>query len=761
MSLRIGRIAAPACTAVWGVTLIILFLLNRRYDLAYLPQWLAEFGRELTGRSSVGLDGLVRSLGGLIVAVLIFVAWWGLGSVILRLVLPSGGLGSRALDWSIRGLLGSGVWSTIWFLLGMGKLYRSSVAVAAVGAGLVLAVWEWRHDEPASSAEGPRPRIGTILIVLVLGLALVAALAPPTANDALLYHLALPKAYISSGGLIEVQYNMASYFPLGVEMHAVWAMLLGRLGSPRMAEAAAGATLFAFAPLVVLVTYGWARARQLDRTWSTLAALTVAVIPSVYFVTAGKGVDVAVAGYSALALLAVGRWWTTLESRWLWLMALAVGSALSTKLSAVALVAPLMVAVLLRGLMIEGASSSDGRLSAGVTAAMGLCALGAGILLASPWYIRTWIWTGSPLFPLYSTLWPGHAPGWDAGRARLFDSLLQIYGRSSSVLDYVFSPLYVSILAQPELPRNYEGILGPAFLLGAPVVAWAFRRRYLDVELRLASLTAVAIFVLWLMGSQVIRYLLGAMPALAVAIAAAGTAAAVKWGAGSGRFLRGLLLGAAAANALVVVAWFAELNPLQVVLGGEPREQFLARRLDYYAYYETINRELPPGARIWLISTQRDTYHLERPYFADYLFGAYTLTQWVREAGDAAELRARAQALGITHILVRHDALINYARSPIVDDAQPREVNLARLELLRAFLTQGTRLLQGGPKFWLIELGPSSAPSPAPRVGLRSSPLRVRDGASAFEIEVGVSYLVGLHFLGHVDFLGTSLNQNS
>jgi len=126
MLLRMGRIAVPACTAVWGVALIILFLLNRRYDVAYLPQWLAEFGRELTGHSSVGLDGLIQSSGGLIGAVLIVVAWWGLGSIILRLVLPSGGLGSRALEWSVRGLLGSGVWSTIWFLLGMGKLYTGS-----------------------------------------------------------------------------------------------------------------------------------------------------------------------------------------------------------------------------------------------------------------------------------------------------------------------------------------------------------------------------------------------------------------------------------------------------------------------------------------------------------------------------------------------------------------------------------------------------------------------------------------------------------
>ena len=73
-------------------------------------------------------------------------------------------------------------------------------------------------------------------------------------------------------------------------------------------------------------------------------------------------------------------------------------------------------------------------------------------------------------------------------------------------------------------------------------------------------------------------------------------------------------------------------------------------------------------------------------------------------AGNAAEVRARARALGITHILVRHDRLLDYARSAVVDDAKPRVLNLERLEMLRVFFFQGTRLVQGGRKFWLIEL---------------------------------------------------------
>ena len=702
MTLRTGPIAASACTALWGVALIAAFLLNRHYDLAYLPGWLVRDARELAAHPTFGIDGLLQSCGGVLVAVLVLAAWWGLGSLILRYVVSRPGLGSRALDWGVACLLGAGAWSTIWLFVGLAKLYRAPVALAALGVGLALAVWAWRREETISLARGPRPWLACGLVALVTGLTLVSALAPPTANDALLYHLAMPKAYVRSGGLAEVEYNMASYFPLGVELQAVWAMLLGGLVSPRMAEAAAGAALLAFAPLTVLVTYGWARSRQLDRSSSALAALMVATIPSVYFVSAGQGVDVAMAGYAAVAILAAGRWWSTLEAAWLRLMALAVGSALSIKLTAVALAVPLILLVLLRALTI-GRSGADGaRQSAGATTAMGLGALGVGTLIASPWYIRTWAWTGSPLFPFYSTLWPGQALGWDAGRAGLYESLLAVYGRSSSVLDYLLSPLYVSVLAQPELPRSYEGALGPAFLLGLPAVVWAFRRKTFDVELRMAALVSGAMFVLWLMGAQVLRYLLAAMPALAVAIAAA--AAAADWGAGAARLLRGLLLGAAAASALVVVAWFAELDPLAVVLGGEAREQFLTRRLDHYAYYESINRDLPTTARVWLVNTQRDTYHLERPYFADYLFGAYTLTQWVRETADAGELRARARALGITHVMVRHDTLFNPASSPIVSDVEPPQANRARLERLMTFLSDGTRLVRGGPKFWLIDL---------------------------------------------------------
>ena len=67
--------------------------------------------------------------------------------------------------------------------------------------------------------------IGLIAVPVVL--ALIGALAPPTAKDTLLYHFAVPKAFVAQGSNAFVEGNIASDLVPGAEMHNVWAMLLG------------------------------------------------------------------------------------------------------------------------------------------------------------------------------------------------------------------------------------------------------------------------------------------------------------------------------------------------------------------------------------------------------------------------------------------------------------------------------------------------------------------------------------------------------
>ena len=105
-------------------------------------------------------------------------------------------------------------------------------------------------------------------------------------------------------------------------------------------------------------------------------------------------------------------------------------------------------------------------------------------------------------------------------------------------------------------------------------------------------------------------------------------------------------------------------------MGGEGRADFLRQRLDYYPYYEVVNRELPPTAKVWLINMRRDSYHLERPYFSDFIFEDYTLTRYVRAAAGVHEIRSRVRADGITHLLVRHDFLLD-GQSKCAHEATP------------------------------------------------------------------------------------------
>ncbi len=702
MTARARRIGVLAVAGAWWLMLAVPFLLNRGEDVGRLPTLLATSLARLVHEPVWGRAG-IQSLIGLLIAGLVGLAWYGLGETIVRRVDSAEGESDDipVMQVAARSLVGAGAWSLAWFFLGVLPLYRVSVAALALLVGLALAgraLARGRVTAAAIARSAGWAALGLVVTGQIL--ALVAALAPPTAKDTLLYHYALPKAWIAVGQAIVIPYNIAGYYPLGVEMHAVWAMLLGAPLGARVAEAAAGATLFLFAPLLAMTVYGWARERGADRTWAAAAALVIAWIPTGYEVAASAYVDLALAGYTALAVRAFGRWWTSGQSRQLAWVAAGVGGALSIKLSAAFLLLPLALLGLLHALGTGSQDRETARPSTALTAAGVLGALALGVTLAAPWYVRNWIRTGSPLFPFYLEIWPAKAPGWDLERSRLYETLFSLYGDISGPLDYLWSPIRLAVAAQPDQPAFYDGVLGIAFIFALPVLAWALWRRRLDVELRLAVLVSAGLFVFWLFSSQQLRYLLPAAAGLAVAIAVAGSGLE----RGLSRPLCGLVVAGAALGLPVVLAWFLALDPARVVLGGESREAFLARRLDYYPYYQVVNRDLPPTARVWLIDMRRDTYHLDRPAFSDFIFEDYTLTRYVRAATSVDEIRDRVRADGITHLLVRHDILLDYDRSPIVDERRPRQENVAKLELMTAFFTQGTRVIKGDQKFWLLEL---------------------------------------------------------
>ena len=97
-----------------------------------------------------------------------------------------------------------------------------------------------------------------------------------------------------------------------------------------------------------------------------------------------------------------------------------LGAALSVKLTAVFVIAALLCRFV--------SGPRERRSCAGRIAIVWFCgSLLAGVI-ASPWYIRTWVATGSPVFPFYMSIWPGKANGWDVERSNLFQAMNSQYG---------------------------------------------------------------------------------------------------------------------------------------------------------------------------------------------------------------------------------------------------------------------------------------------------------------------------------------------
>jgi hypothetical protein len=140
------------------------------------------------------------------------------------------------------------------------------------------------------------------------------------------------------------------------------------------------------------------------------------------------------------------------------------------------------------------------------------------------------------------------------------------------------------------------------------------------------------------------------------------------------------------------------------VIGGESRDQYLARNLDYYPYYQIISGETAKDSRVWLINMRRDAYNLDRGYFSDYLFEDWTLRKMIWESRNAQELRAKAAAMNVQYVLARHDFLFDYDRTSIVDDRKPRAENESKMKIAKEFILDPARTIRSDQKFSLVKV---------------------------------------------------------
>jgi hypothetical protein len=256
-----------------------------------------------------------------------------------------------------------------------------------------------------------------------------------------------------------------------------------------------------YAVLFVSSTYAFA-----TRFFSREAALTAIGIlistPIFIIWSTLAGIDFAWASYELWAFYAVSLWLAAEKTdtrKWLLLAGIMSGLAASTKYIS-------LPAVLILGLIILWKSlHGSKRAIAEASQNLVIYGLSAGLVMAT-WYIKNWIWTGNPLYPL---LFGG--TGWTALKAQVLNNdYMKTFGLPRTLLNFILLPynVYAQHNQFSTLPLE---IIHPLIWLAFLFPLFERSRKYSAVVLY----TAIY-YIWWFVGSEVIRFLLPISAFLAI-----------------------------------------------------------------------------------------------------------------------------------------------------------------------------------------------------------------------------------------------------
>jgi len=303
------------------------------------------------------------------------------------------------------------------------------------------------------------------------------------------------------------------------------------------------------------------------------------------------------------------------------------------------------------------------RIHLGRAVADALVLVGTALLVCSPWYLKTLIYTGNPVYPFFYSIFGGR--DWTSELARNYAASQTEFGMGGGPANFLLLPYNLTLHWTAFCDRGQPWlIVGPILLVAVPLLLLARRKSTAgatdasggfltrSIEHKLIGLTLffVAQLAIWFGLTQQSRYLIPGFAILAVIIA--GTAYADE----RLRVTRIALHVTFAATALVGIWALAPFirSAAPVVFGSETQSEYLSRTLPIYGAQEWINDNTPPDASIALFGDTRGFY-LNRPYvWADWGHNR----RFTRDFASVGDFVAYLKSQGVGY------AMVNFGNLP-------------------------------------------------------------------------------------------------
>lgn len=523
----------------------------------------------------------------------------------------------------------------------MGQVSSSTcwaVLVILLASGLVFLKesrqWELKAGLAFFSLSPLKTSIQIILGILVL-LSLSLALAPAFATDALVYHLAVPKAYLEAGGIINLPNNIYSFFPQQMEMLYLFALALG---TDHLAQLTGLGIVFLL--LIALQQY-YRKLGSASYAW--LVPLIYISTPTFFNIASSAYVDLQAATYVFLAFYAWENGCTRKQPGWFFLMTLFVGSAVATKLTTV-----IIVPLAFLGLAINGRSNKN----TGQVVSQCLILMIGSLMLIMPWLVRNYYFTGNPLAPYFMTFLGGESGmNWDITRSHQQFQYYSSFGMGRSILDFLLLPINLTFFSEPH-SLKFDGQVGILYLLLLPTLLYVRRNSLPMVSFFLVLL------VFWFIQTQYIRLLAPAFTFLSILLVTGLEQGVQKHGSSMGKvekvFLSIILASGLLFNTTTIMKEWFRIEPLPYIVNQENRDQFLIRQIKAYPAYSVANHMIGEKGKVLLVYMRNLGYLMDRPFFSDTFFEDHTLKEIIDEEVYAGDIINRLKSMGITHILFNH-----------------------------------------------------------------------------------------------------------
>jgi 4-amino-4-deoxy-L-arabinose transferase-like glycosyltransferase len=584
----------------------------------------------------------------------------------------------RFPNWALRtatltctGLL---IWSHLIFGLSCAHIATRSVFVGLLVLLTVLAAIGLARSVKKAGFTTKRPFLspfsGLLVFAAVLYFAwlIAAASLPPTSTDELAYHLEVPRRFLESGGQPFFQDNIYAYYPQFGEM-------LFLLGLAFHLETAARLFHVLFVLLLALAVFGYSR-QYLDELYSRVATAIFLTIPSVIVVGGVAYVDLMFACFAFLALIALLEFFETGATSWLLLAAVMGGGCCSIKYTGIQYVLLLLLLLLFEQLR----GKLKGRWDAGIVLVL------VPVVIAFPYYARNFWLTGWPLFPFRLPLFSlSGSINWDGTRAGLLVKFLTDFGvaSQSTLIDRLWGPILVFIRGRFAGMHNYQGVVGPLFLL-LPLLWWRAENK--PAPLKRVVLFSALFFGYWTLTTQQVRFLFPALPGLAVLFAFGLKAA-------NSRGLHAMTWLLMAGNLAIAANETVKLGPISYWTGRESKSSFISRQVWSYATYRDVSQIVGDRGKVYMVCSSNLLYYFDSPVSADYLFEDYRFARAVEASTKPRDIFDFLWSQRATHLLL-NEAILTHPQAGLPSNDQKKVAEFLSSLTTEVYRRGGFRLFQ-------------------------------------------------------------------